>query len=310
MPPLRSISFLLAAALAAAACSDTTAPPADTATYDLLFESMASTAENQSQLFRLRAGETTPTPVLGGTIFAGQPRVSADGRWVAYMAPRPGDVDNSVWLARTDGTEQRAVFTTSGETLLWPVPSPDGSRIAFQAVDRVTGSSMIWIVSANGMSAWAITTEAHAAPFVHAAPSWSPDGTRIALAMGTPGNLRLATMSAAGGPLTTVTQPVSGSDTEPHWSPDGTQLVFVHTTSPALSDVMIVTLATGAQRTLYTGNAHHPAWSPTREMIAFSARVAGAAADLFTIPAAGGIAQRITTNDVSDRYPNWVKRTP
>jgi Tol biopolymer transport system component len=51
--------------------------------------------------------------------------------------------------------------------------------------------------------------------------------------MGTPGNLRLATMSAEGGPLTPVTQLASGSDTEPHWSPDGTQLLFAHTTSPA-----------------------------------------------------------------------------
>jgi Tol biopolymer transport system component len=310
MPRLRSISTLLAAALTAAACSDTTAPPANNAIYDLLYESMASPLENQSQLFLLRDGETTPTPVLGGNNFAAQPRISADGRWVAYMAPRPGDTDNSVWLARTDGTDRRAVFTTSGETLLWPVPSPDGSRIAFQAADTVSGSSRIWVVSANGTSAGAITTEAHDAPFVYSAPNWSPDGTRIALAMGTPGNLRLATMSAEGGPLTTVTQPASGSDTEPHWSPDGTQLVFAHTISPALSSLVIVTLATGVQRTLFTGNAHNPAWSPTRDLIAFSARQPIESAELFVIPAVGGTAQRITTNEVPDRYPNWVRRTP
>src|SRR5882762_7660078 len=112
MPRLRSISLLFAASLAATACIDATAPSVDVASYDLLFESMASPQENQAQLFRLREGETIQIPVLGGNNFAAQPRVSADGRWVAYMAPRPGGAENAVWLARTDGTGQRLLFTT------------------------------------------------------------------------------------------------------------------------------------------------------------------------------------------------------
>lgn len=309
MKLLRFRSLGPALALTAVACIDITAIPPDTTTYDLIFESKATPQETQSRLFVLPSDATSPTSLFNDLAYGTQPRVSADGRWVAYIAPRPEDGVGAVWLARTDGTDRRQVFTTSGESLLWPAPSPDGSRIAFQALDEVTGSSKIWIVNAGGSNAHAITLEAHAAPFVHTAPSWSPDGTQIALAMGTPGNLRLATMSAEGGALTMVTQPASGSDTEPHWSPGGTQLVFVNTTTPALSDIVIVTLATGGRRTLVSGNIHHPAWSPTGGIIAFSARLAGEPAELFAISVAGGTAERITANDVPDTHPNWVRRT-
>jgi Tol biopolymer transport system component len=234
--------------------------------------------------------------------------VSFDGRWVAYIAPRPEDGEDAVWLARTDGTAARQVFTTSGELLSRPAPSPDGSRIAFQATDAATGSSMIWIVNANGSGARAITTEAHAAPFVHTMPAWSSDGATLALALGAPGNLGIATMSADGGPLTVRTQPASGSDAEPFWSPDGARLVYVHTTTPAQSDIMLLTLAGGARQSLHAGNAHDPAWSPGGGLIAFSERTAGEPAELFTIPASGGTPFRVTTNQVADRHPNWVRR--
>jgi Tol biopolymer transport system component len=306
----RTRTIALAATLAAAtvSCGDVTAPPLDPGVYDLIFESSASPLDNQSNLFVLLEGASAPSPLLGETAYASQPRVSFDGRWVAYIAPRPEDGLGAVWLARTDGSGARQVFTTSGELLSRPAPSPDGSRIAFQATDEVTGSSMIWIVNAGGSGARAITTEAHAAPFVHVAPAWSPDGTQLALAAGTPGNLGIATMSAEGGPLTMRTQPASGTDTEPFWSPDGTRLVFSYTTTPALSDIVVLTLAGGARRTIYAGNARNPAWSPGGALIAFSARAPAEAAELFTVPALGGPPARVTTNAVSDRHPNWVRR--
>jgi TolB protein len=303
-------SLVLAAALASAACTDTTAPRADGATYDLIFESMETPFENQSQLFLLPYGSTTAAPLFPAGTYGAQPRVSADGRWVAYISPSGGNGDEAIWLARTDGTERRQVFISPGTLILRPAPSPDGSRIAFQAYDEQLESSRIWIVSANGTNAHAVTTEAHDGIFVHTTPVWSADGTRLALAIGTPGALRIATMSAEGGPLTVVTQPADGSDTEPYWSPDGTQLVFVHTTTPAQNDLVVLTLAGGNRRTLYTGNGRHPAWSPTGEVIAFSARLGQEPNELFVIPAAGGTAQRVTTNEVPDRHPNWVRRDP
>ena len=303
-------SLLLATTVAATACSDLTSPPRDDTSYDLLFESMASPQENQSHIYVLRAGAAAAVPLFNDQSYGTQPRVSLDGRWVAYIAPRPEDGAGAIWLANVDGTQRRQVFTSSGESLLWPAPSPDGSRIAFQAYDEVTGSSKIWIVNANGSGAFAITTEPHAAPFVHTAPAWSPDGTRIALAMGAPGSLRLAIMSATGGALTVLTQPAAGSDTEPHWAPTGTHLVFARTTSPAASDLMVVNVANGATGVIYAGNAHHPAWSPNGQLILFSARPPGEPDELFAISTIDGSTQRVTSNAVADRHPNWARHVP
>jgi Tol biopolymer transport system component len=73
---------------------------------------------------------------------------------------------------------------------------------------------------------------------------------------------------------------------------------------------VIVTIATGQRQTLYSGNGRHPAWSPTGQLIAFSARLDLEPNELFVVPAAGGAVQRITTNEVADRHPNWVRREP
>jgi Tol biopolymer transport system component len=305
-----SISLLLAVALGATACSDSTAPQPDDVRYDLIFESMAAPTANQSQLYLLASGATSPIPLFNGPPYAAQPRVSADGRWVAFLSPSPVNGDEVLWIARTDGSEHHEVFTSPGSVISRPAPSPDGSRIAFQMYSDDLTSSRIWVVNANGTNAHALTTAVHDGGYIYTTPSWSPDGSTLALAAGTPGNLRVGTMSADGGEVTTVTQPGSGSDTEPTWSPDGSRLAIVHTTSPAQNDLVIVTIATGQRRTLYTGNGRHPAWSPTGQLIAFSARLGVEPNELFIAPAEGGVVQRITTNDVPDRHPNWVRREP
>jgi len=309
MIAFRTASLLLATTLVAGCLDTTTAPLPDPVVYDLIFESTASPAETQSQLFVLRQGATSAVPLFAAGTYASQPHVSADGRWVAFVSLRPEDGASAVWIARTDGTQGHLVFTTD-ETLLWPAPSPDGSQIAFQVFDDVTGSSRIWIVNANGSGARAITLDAQPDPFVRTAPSWSPDGTTIAFAMGAPGSLRIATIPAAGGAVTTVTQPVAGNATEPSWSPSGNFLVFARTTSPALSDLVIVNRATGGLTALYTGNAHSPAWSPSGQIILFSARSGGEPSEIYAIDAVGGTPQRITNNQVMDRFPNWARRTP
>jgi Tol biopolymer transport system component len=218
-------------------------------------------------------------------------------------------LEDQVWTARTDGSERHLVVGSAGFVTARPAPSPDGSRIAFQIYTRDLDVSRIYVVNADGTSAH-VVTPIEDGSYINTSAAWSPDGSKLAFAAGTPGNLRIATMPAEGGPVTFVTQAASGSDTEPVWSPDGKQLAFVHTTSPAQNDLVIVTLATGERRTLYTGNARHPSWSPTGQLIAFSARLGLEPNELFVMPAQGGIAQRITTNEVTDRHPNWVRREP
>src|SRR3954465_12887157 len=99
---------LLAPSFTAISCRDAAAPDFTTA-YDLLYESTATPQLNQPSLFMLPSGGASRLSLTGDTKSAAQPRVSFDGRWVAYIAPRPEDGEGAVWLARTDGTAARQV---------------------------------------------------------------------------------------------------------------------------------------------------------------------------------------------------------
>jgi Tol biopolymer transport system component len=59
-------------------------------------------------------------------------------------------------------------------------------------------------------------------------PSWSPDGTRIAIAAADASHphYSIATINADGSGFTWVTGGAPGWDTAPAWSPDGQQIVF------------------------------------------------------------------------------------
>jgi Tol biopolymer transport system component len=309
MSPTHKLPLLLGTLLTLVSCADATAPRRDIAVYDLVFESFESPTSNQNQLYWIRAGDTTPAPLFGGTDFQGQPNVSADGRWVTYTAPQEATGDFSIRMPRIDGTDRRELYASTTHTLSLPTFSPDGRRIAF-VKHAANGSSDIWIVDIDGTGAHALTSSSPEAPLIHSYPAWSPDGTRIALSWGGAGQLRLATVLVTGGALTPVTQSAA-SDVEPSWSPNGQFLVFARTASPAQSDLRIVEVATRQVTPLFIGeNSRRPAWSPNGDLVAFSGRMNGGQADIYLVGVNNGALTRVTTNEVTDRHPTWARRAP
>ncbi|MDT8369822.1 MAG: amidohydrolase family protein [Longimicrobiales bacterium] len=96
-----------------------------------------------------------------------------------------------------------------------PVVSPDGTRIAFTALDR------LWVADADGSNARRLTTtdasEHH--------PAWSPDGRSIAWVTweGDAGHLYRMDADGSGSPERLSLE--SALWVSPAWSPDGTRLV-------------------------------------------------------------------------------------
>src|SRR5262249_30130927 len=78
--------------------------------------------------------------------------------------------------------------------------SPDGQQIAFDA--RVTGSSDIYVVSADGGSPRQLTTE----PSADITPAWSKDGRWIFFASDRDGDWQIWGVPAAGGKAVQVTR--------------------------------------------------------------------------------------------------------
>src|SRR5262245_58230544 len=108
---------------------------------------------------------------------AGGPRISPDGRYVAYQVQKTNWEENAfeteIWIAVTS-TGERYQLTNSKKSSTNPQWSPDLKRIAFTS-DR-DGKRQIYLIAPNGGEAVQLTTVESGV----SAHNWSADGRRIA----------------------------------------------------------------------------------------------------------------------------------
>ena len=147
-------------------------------------------------------------------------------------------------IVRIDGSQDTQL--TSGPT--WdalPAVSPDGTSVAFvRGRAAPTGEELVLLSLVDGSERVLLAT-----PLL-SGPDWSPDGRRIALAVGP----SLVTLSASGGDVRTI---VNGAVADPAYSPDGTRIAFerdgdIWTSATDGSDLVNVTRSPPRER--------QPAW--------------------------------------------------
>jgi hypothetical protein len=130
---------------------------------------------------------------------------------------------------------------------LEPAWSPDGRRIAFVTFRNdprqlcpdcgppAPGSTELYVTNADGTGQLRLTNSpgSEGGPTGlgiddndgESIPSWSPDGTRIAIASNRDGNWEIYVVNADGSGSQRLTNN-SATDLRPRWSPDGTKIAF------------------------------------------------------------------------------------
>ena len=204
-------------------------------------------------------GELYTVPSVGGDpvrltedgASKSRPTWSRDGSTLAYSTSHPW----AVFAVGADGSAPTQVSTDDGSASDAAV-SPDGSQVAFTQHGPEDASDDLYIANRDGSGLRRLIQT----PLEERAPSWSPDGRRIAFMSSTGGWTGwLNIMDLATEDVVTILQAHVTSRLD--WSPDGRKLLY-----SAGGNIHIVNAdGRGAQ---YLGFGEWPVWSPDGTMIA------------------------------------------
>jgi len=195
-----------------------------------------------------------------------RPRLSPDGRWIAFDGAPPGKPafsDFDIQIVRPGGGDRRTLTNSSA----WDVDadwSPDGRWLSLSRATPHSGdlsrSSSIWLVRRDG-------THAHRLVEGYGA-RWAPDGRRLVYQPRAGQGRRLAIIDADASNQHVILQ--SGHFVSPAaWSPDGRHILLTEQTSGGAGGEVAVAAADGSDlRRLRRGFA--AAYSPDGAAILYT----------------------------------------
>ena len=240
----------------------------------------------------------------------GNPKISSDGKWVAYVITTP-DMDanrnaSNLWIVSTSGGAPLQL-TQSGHDSS-PEWSPDGKPLAF--LSSRDGTSQVYLLPMDGGEAHAATHLSTGADLV----KWSPDGKTIAFTSSVYPDCKDDACNKARDAEKEKNK-VKAHVYEQllyrhwtHWFEGKRSHLFVE---PADGSGEARDLNAGANYDVppdQRGGPDDINFSPDSKEICFTAvtdkvEAISTNGDLFLVPVAGGEAKRITTNPAFDGNP-------
>ena len=155
---------------------------------------------------------------------ARSPSWSPDGHQLVFTGP-----GEALWIVRRDGTGFRSLLRSSlAQDFLQgydaPAWSPDGKTIAYVNDGGISGTSHIYLISADGSDRRRLTRDT----VDESSPRWSPDGKEIAYVRGLAGESGdIFVASADGRGRVRALTDDDVDDVSPAWSPRGGTIAFL-----------------------------------------------------------------------------------
>jgi len=230
--------------------------------------------------------------------WAGDPRISPDGRTVAFTVSRvdreANDYRSAIYLAAADRSTPPRRLTSGEKRDGSPRWSPDGRELAFVS-NRAGDSSQLYVLPLAGGEARRLTDLKESVR----EPAWSPDGTRLTFFARTRDSLYDEDDEGRRAPHR-FTRLWFKLDDE-GWTGDRRQQIYVVGADGSSEPV---------QLTDGDFESMSPTWSPDSEWIAFvSARDddwdTKIVSDLYVVAAGGGEPRKVTGSDGQHAFPAW-----
>ncbi len=210
-----------------------------------------------------------------------------------------GQVGNRTYqlqLADADGENPQAMLT-SPRPILSPAWAPDGIRIAYVSFENRTQSAIYIQDRQKGSRIKAISRAG-----INGAPSWSPDGERLAITLSHEGNPEIYTYQIDSGQLRRITESPA-IDTEPDWI-DNDTIVFTSNRSGGPQLYEVSARGGRASRITFEGNYNASATvSADGSTVAF-VHGAGAGFQIAAIDRSSGLFQ-VLTQGTLDESPSF-----
>ncbi|NMX22922.1 Tol-Pal system beta propeller repeat protein TolB [Dissulfurirhabdus thermomarina] len=223
------------------------------------------------------------------------PRLSPDGRYLAYTSYRTGRPALYLKDLQTGKTRRLAAFDGLNIAPAW---HPDGRRLAVTL--SKDGSPDIYLMDLEGRVLRRLTW----GPSINVSPTWAPDGRRLAFVSDRGGSPQVYVLDTASGEIRRLTYQ-GDYNTDPQWSPRGDRIAYVGRVEGTFQVFTIPAEGGDPVQLTTAGSNENPAWSPDGRQILFSSTRYGGRKALYVMFADGEFQRLLLTAGDGVAMPSW-----